>query len=155
MKKGASLRERTIEFRTKGAILRSKVKLFNEGEKNTKYFLSLEKRHYKQGTISQLKINENDFITSDQNIVSECKLFYTILYASKFDSQHSLHNMSDVFFKHENDTVLNEEEQESCEGLLTEREWLKALKTMEAGKTPGSDYQPNSIKFSGQIYPFF
>ena len=33
--------ERIIEFRTKGAILRSKTKWYNEGEKNTKYFLNL------------------------------------------------------------------------------------------------------------------
>ena len=134
--------EKIIEFRTKGAILRPKIKWFNEGEKNTKYFLRLEKRHYKQGTITQLKINKNDFITSDQKILSECKLFYTNLYTSKFNTHHSLHNMSDVFFKHENDTVLNEEEQKSCEGLLTERARLKALKTMEAGKTPGTNGLP-------------
>ena len=38
--------ERIIEFRTKGSILRAKIKWHNEGEKNTKYFLNLEKRHY-------------------------------------------------------------------------------------------------------------
>ena len=47
--------EEIIEYRTKGAMLRSKTRWYNEGEKNTKYFLSLEKRHYKQGTISRLK----------------------------------------------------------------------------------------------------
>lgn len=47
--------ENIIEFRTKGAILRSKTRWYNEGEKSTKYFLNLEKRHYKQGTISQIK----------------------------------------------------------------------------------------------------
>ena len=92
--------EKIIEFLTKGAILRSKIKWFKkkgEGEKNTKYFLSLEKRHYKQGTISQLKTNENDFITSDHKILSECKLFYTNLYTSKLNTHYSLHNTSDVF----------------------------------------------------------
>ena len=39
--------EKIIEFRTKGSILRAKIKWHNEGEKNTKYFLNLEKRHYK------------------------------------------------------------------------------------------------------------
>jgi len=46
--------KKNIEFRTKGAILRSKTTWYNEGEKNTKYFLNLEKRHYKQGTVSQI-----------------------------------------------------------------------------------------------------
>ena len=49
--------ETIIEHQTKGAILRSKSRWYNEGEKNTKYFLNLEKRHCKQGTIFQLKIN--------------------------------------------------------------------------------------------------
>jgi len=44
--------EKTIEYGTKGAILRSRSRWYNEGQKNTKYFLNLEKRHYKQGTIS-------------------------------------------------------------------------------------------------------
>jgi len=44
--------EKLIEYRTKGAILRSKTQWYNEGEKNTKYFLNLEKRNFKQGTIS-------------------------------------------------------------------------------------------------------
>ena len=41
--------EMIIEYRTKGAILRSQCRWYNESEKNTKYFLNLEKTHYKQG----------------------------------------------------------------------------------------------------------
>ena len=37
--------EAIIEYQTKGAILRSKSQWYNEGEKNSKYFLNLEKRH--------------------------------------------------------------------------------------------------------------
>jgi len=36
--------EKIIEHQTKGAILRSKIRWCNEGKKNTKYFLNLEKR---------------------------------------------------------------------------------------------------------------
>ena len=44
--------EKIIEHRTKGAILRAKfTRWYNEGEKNSKYFLSLEKRHCKNGVI--------------------------------------------------------------------------------------------------------
>ena len=68
--------ERIIEFRTKGSIVRAKIKWHNEGEKNTKYFLNLEKRHYKQGIISQLKVDENNFITLDQEILAKGKSFF-------------------------------------------------------------------------------
>ena len=36
--------EMIIKYRTKGAILRSQSRWYNEGEKNTKYFLNLEKK---------------------------------------------------------------------------------------------------------------
>ena len=34
--------EAIIEYRTRGAMLRSRTRWHNEGEKNTKYFLNLE-----------------------------------------------------------------------------------------------------------------
>ena len=75
--------ETIIEYRTKGAIVRSKSQWYNEGEKNTKYFLNLEKRHCKQGTISQLKTNDNDLVYTDKEILNECVSFYQSLYSSK------------------------------------------------------------------------
>ena len=35
--------EKIIEYRTRGAILRAKCRWYNEGEKNSKYFLVLKK----------------------------------------------------------------------------------------------------------------
>ena len=75
--------ETIIEHQTKGAILRSKSRWYNEGEKNTKYFFNLEKRHCKQGTISQLKINDEDLVQTDKEILHECESFYRNLYSSK------------------------------------------------------------------------
>ena len=40
--------ESIIEYKTKGAIIRSKARWYNEGEKNSKYFLNLENRHCKR-----------------------------------------------------------------------------------------------------------
>ena len=69
--------EEIIEYRTKGTVLRSRTRWYNEGEKNTKYFLNLEKRHYRQGTINRLKKSENDLAaTSGKEIVHECESFF-------------------------------------------------------------------------------
>ena len=65
--------EKIIEYRTKGSILRARCRWHNEGEKNTKYFLNLGKRHYKQGVISQLKLGNENFVTIDKEILSECE----------------------------------------------------------------------------------
>ena len=129
--------EKIIEYRTKGAILRSKSQWYNEGEKNTKYFLNLESRHFKQGTISQLKINDTEFVTSEVAILSECESFYKSLYTSKEDD-----GPQSLFFQQVNETVLGLEEQESCEGPLSEKDCAEAVKSMDSGKTPGSDGLP-------------
>ena len=91
--------EKIIEYRTKGAILRSKSRWYNESEKNTKYFLNLEKRHFKQGTISQLKLSDGVFVISDKDILSECESFYKDLYVSKIDN-----SVNFDFFQQANET---------------------------------------------------
>lgn len=74
--------EEIIEYRTKGAILRSKLDGTMK-EKKTQNIKSLEKRHYKQGTISRLKKSENEFATTDKEILHECESFVEDLYFSK------------------------------------------------------------------------
>ena len=132
--------EKIIEYRTKGIIFRARCRWHNKSEKNTKYFLNLEKRHYKQGAISQLKLDDENFATTDKEILQECETFYKHLYSSKIDSQNEEYN--NIFFETPTEKKLNETEQESCEGLLTKAECLKALKDMECNKTPGSDGLP-------------
>ena len=75
--------EDIIKRHTQGAILRCKARWYNEGEKNMKYFLNLEKWHFKLNVISQPKINENEFVTSDTDILAECETFYKNLYTSQ------------------------------------------------------------------------
>ena len=133
--------EMIIEHRTKGAILRSQCRWYNEGEKNTKYFLNLEKRHYKQGTISQLKINDDNFITKDSEILTECLSFYKNLYTTKLtDGQDP--SINQFFFPEVGDVHLSKAEEMSCEGPLTETECLSSLKQMTDSKTPGTDGLP-------------
>ena len=85
-----------IKVRTQGAILRSKIKWYNEGEKNTKSFLNLEKRHFKMSTISQLKSTDQEFVTSDKEILAECETFYKELYTSQ---KNVIPTEKDLFLK--------------------------------------------------------
>ena len=132
--------EKIIEFRTKGAVLRSKTRWYNKGEKNTKYFLNLEKRHFKQGTISQIKTNYHEFVTSDKKILTECVSFYKDLYSSK--SMTYEQNDATFFPEREDENTIQEQELIVCEGALTEKECLEALKDMGTEKTPGTDGLP-------------
>ena len=77
--------EDVIRYQTEGAILRSKVKWYNEGERNTKYFHSLEQRHFNCKTIRNLKTKGNARISEDTEILDEAKKFYESLYSSRID----------------------------------------------------------------------
>ena len=123
--------EAIIEYQTKGAILRSKCQWYNEGEKNSKYFLNLEKRHCRQNTITQLKINDMDVIQSDKEILHECEDFYKNLYSSKTQVNYS----SKDFFP-QTRQVLSNENLYFCEGPLSSKECLEALKSMASEKSP-------------------
>ena len=91
--------EKIIEHRTKGAILRAKCRWYNEREKNSKYFLNLEKRHFKNGVITQLKLGDKEFASSDKEILSECETFYRNIYSSKTGCDDS--RINDLFcWKH-------------------------------------------------------
>ena len=60
--------ENIIEYKTKGAIIRSKARWYNEGEKNNKYFLNLENRHCKKRQLCR----------SRQKM--ECRLLMTLIF---------------------------------------------------------------------------
>ena len=71
--------EEIIRYNTAGAILRSKIKRYNESERNTNYFHSLEKRHFNCKTIRNLKTENNIRISKDAEILQEAKTFYESL----------------------------------------------------------------------------
>ena len=132
--------EKIIEYRTKGSILTARCRWYNEGEKNTKYFLNLEKRHFKQGAITPLKVNDENLATTDKEILNHWESFYRNLYSSKIGTPNE--KQDHLFFEVSAENKLSQIEQDSCEGSLTRAECFKALKEMDSSKTPGSDGLP-------------
>ena len=130
--------EEIIRYKTTGAILRSKIKWYNEGERNTKYFHSLEKHHFNCKTIRNLKTENNIRISKDAEILREAKTFYKSLHSSKIDLSMS-NEKDNSFFPENNKIKLNYNQKMSCEGLLSAAE---CLQTMESGKSPGTDGLP-------------
>ena len=63
-----------------GAILRSKYRWYEEGEKCSKYFLSLEKRNKTSSCIPKLLMEDGQEITNLEHIRKEIKSFYENLY---------------------------------------------------------------------------
>lgn len=66
-------KEEISKFKIQGTIIRSKSRWYNEGEKNTKYFLNLEKRHFNKKTIKSLQLADNSIIKTDSEILNEAE----------------------------------------------------------------------------------
>ena len=106
------------EKKAEDARIRSKCLWHEEGEKSSKFFLSLEKRRGIQGQIRKPIVN-NQEITHQNMIQNELLFFYEILFR----------NTSAKF-----------SERSFCsQGDLNEIELLKALMSMQNNKSSGSD----------------
>ena len=132
----------------RGIAIRSKANWITRGEKSTKYFLNLEKRHYTNKLIPKLVLDDATEITDQKDIIREQERFYEELYTSRetqFRADHST-----TFFNHDNIRAkLTPEEKDSCEGNISAKECLDALKAMGDGKSPGMD------GFTVEFYKFF
>ena len=147
--------EQWINYKTQGSIIRSRTRWYNEGEKNTKYFFELEKRHFNSKTIRNLKTDDTT-LNTDEEILNEAKHFYQALYTS---NNSSIQNVcgEDLFFQQENHCTISDDERKLCEGLQTATDCLVSLKSMESNKTPGTDGIPVEFYkvFWNDVKPFF
>ena len=109
--------------RTRGIILRSKVQWTEEGEKNTSYFLRLEKNNYCIKLITKLQV-EDETISEPSRILEEGKLFYQRLYSdpsnrNQDDPHAHTPEPRDSFTQSSTFPKLNESDMYRCENLLT------------------------------------
>ena len=64
----------------KGAQTRSRTKFFEDGEKNTSYFLNLEKRNAANNTITAFTREDRSIACSQADVLEEQVNFYSTLY---------------------------------------------------------------------------
>ena len=119
-------------------MLRSNVRWHEQGEKSTKYFLSLEKRNKAKSHVRKIFLRDsNDHGTENpKEILSELKFFYEDLYSRKSakTEQECLSYLEKV-----NTPKLSEEERDICDGQQSIQECWNALNAMQNGKSPGDD----------------
>ena len=123
---------------TKGAQTRARVKWIEEGEKNTKFFCSLEKSRRKKNTITRLQKPSGEVITDQGLLLKEQVQYYKTLYSQTTESNNIPQAVED-FLKDIEFPRLNNLEADSCEGLITQREASEALSKMQNGSAPGCD----------------
>lgn len=141
--------ENIIRVKTEGILLRSKSKWVEEGERNSKYFLNLEKRNYNTNYIKTLITKENKHIDNLNDIICEQRNFYESLYSTKTGNNSIDIEASIKFTEQDNIPKLDEESKSLCESEITMEECALALKNLANNKSPGSD------GFTTNFYKFF
>ena len=142
--------EKIYDYRSKGTILRSKVNEVEYGEKNSKYFLNLEKNRYETKHVKKLLTQSGSSISSPKEILKYEEQFYKELFNSKFDPSDSERTDDTTkFFQNLNIPELSENYRNSCEKPLDINECKKAIDMLSSGKSPGSD------GFTADFYKFF
>ena len=128
--------EKTNDYVASGAIFRSKVRWYEEGEQNTSYFLSLEKRNKAKTHIHKI-INTNDEeITDEKMIIKEINNFYSNLYSKMSPRSEDEYLQYLAFIS---TPQLSSTDREACEGKITMKNCWEALVSMKDGKSPGND----------------
>ena len=141
--------EKTAEHKTKGAIIRNNARWYEHGERNSKYFINLEKRAHERKHIVKLKTKENEYLAEPNKILFQMENFCKTLYSSQI-SDDTFNASAPPFLNCNNTKRLDDDYQKACEGLITEEECLSALKQFAKNKTPGFDgLTANSIPVFG------
>ena len=132
--------EQILDSRTKGAIIRSKVKEVEYGEKNSKYFLNIEKSNYETKHIKKLINESGDTLIDPSAILNYEEQYYKKILQSDVSMGHGefLHQ-TERFFDNLNLKTLSENNRKFCENLLTIDECKKAIDSLSIDKSPGSD----------------
>ena len=78
--------------RIKGVMFRSKAQWYEEGEKSSKYFFSLEKAKYNAKTCYRLITDKGEELTSPHKILEEQRHFYQSLYSNEEDVKFTMTN---------------------------------------------------------------
>ena len=140
--------EALYDKKVEGIIIRSRARWHEHGEKNSKYFLNLEKRNNIKKHIRKLFVS-GAISTDPFEILNTERRFYEKLYSKQNTSVNS--EEANSFLNNPNLLRLSEELSESCEGEITLKECETILNSFKTGKTPGNDGIP--VEFYRVFWP--
>ena len=121
-------------IKTEGARIRSKAIYVEHNEKNSKFFINLEKKNACIKNITRLKLENDTEVIDTNSILDELSKFYQNLYGpNKYDTNYEKYFFQNQIPKiSDGDTYL-------CDELITIDECTKALLSMKPNKSPGTD----------------
>ena len=124
---------------TEGHVVRSRTRFYEEGEKNSKYFLGLEKRRGDTKSIKHLIKGDGTHIYDNKDILLEEKEFYVKLYSTHRTQFPDYSAKKEEFVANLNIPQLNKDEANETSGIITEDELNQAIHLSADNKSPGTD----------------
>ena len=140
--------ESLAQEKVNSAVFRSRAQFVKEGEKNSKYFFSLEKRNFFNKNMRSVRKENGKVIRQQSRILKEQHNFYKELYSEnkkvKFDMTPQ-----------PGERLLDEEQIKMLSTPLELAEITAALKGMKDNKSPGLDGLPKEfyVQFFDLIGP--
>ena len=122
--------------KTEGAMIRSKARWREYGERSTRYFFNLNKRNRSNNYITKLKAENRTLVTPTEILNDEYK-YYQNLYTSTCTDPND--TCFDEFFESLTLPKLTSQLASTCDGFLTKEECHASLKEFSRGKSPGTD----------------
>ena len=116
-----------------GAILRSKAQWNFECDKNTSFFLNLEKSKQESNSIKELNTN-NGLSRKTEDILDYVHQYYSKLY-----TRENIHSAKEEEILNLITNKINEIERQNCDEEISIEELTNALKGMNRNKSPGID----------------
>ncbi len=125
-----------------GAQIRSRAKWVEKGEKNTNFFLNLEKHRQTNNRFACIKKANGNLLWSSEEMLNEGASFYSKLYSSKNLKKDDILNYLNGIQTHK---TLTNIEADLCEGLITEKECFDVITKLKSNKSPGYDGLPSEF----------
>ena len=127
-----------FDYITQGAIIRTRVTWYEQGEKSNKYFLNLENSRGKKSSIRKIFKEDESSTSNPQVIMKELRSFYSDFYQKKSINENS-ETLTDLFMRDLHLPKLTSDQRKRCDEKLTVGECFNTLKTFLKNKTPGND----------------
>ena len=128
---------------TEGARIRAGIKWAERGEKNNKFFLSLEAQRSRNDTIFRMLNHENEIVTDNDGILDVLSSHFEKLYMNPPNPLQE--ELDDTFCTPEPNHQLSDEEADAMEQAVTLTELHKAMASMKNGSSPGMDGLPVEV----------
>ena len=129
------------KHKTKGTIIRSRIKDVDEGEKNNSYFLNIENSKSKSNTITTLSEN-NTTLSNHFDILNKLKNHFENLSTPDLNVTNSNVNGITDFLSGSSFPTLSTDEASSLDQRFTINEIGKALSKLDNNSSPGIDGIP-------------